>query len=211
MAYANIAEFRADLAIDLNDASNAIWSTAELDRAIGHAVNDIALAVGLSATEDLSTIAGAKDYDITSYTDILRIDGVEYLVGEEPQSWVQYWVYEGKLRLLIDEAPSDTSGTIRIFYTKKYTVDATGSDLPEESEELALLGAKAYCLLQEGVGAIPRANVDEEAAERYHRAGLDAMGEFQRRLGEVRAERFRPPHPSITPAWWGKPIGWDRV
>ncbi len=90
-------------------------------------------------------------------------------------------------------------------------MDAQGSDLPEELEELALLGARAHCLLQRGIGAIAAVNVDQEAAERYRELGLRAMDDFQRRLIALRAERYQPPHPATTPPWWGKPRGWDIV
>lgn len=211
MAYANIGAFRADLAIDLDDASNSIWSTAELDRALEHAMREIALAVGLSATQEMATVAGQSEYDISTYTDILRIDAVEYPADQDPKAWTQFWVYESQLRLLLEEPPSDSSGTIRIYYTKGYTVDANGSNLPEELEELALLGAKGYCLLQEGIGAIGRVNVDAEAAARYHQMGLAALDEFKRRLAQKEAERFEPPQPAWTPGWWGKPSTWDKV
>jgi len=104
----NLSDMRARLRTDLHDedSQNYRWTDGELDRHIQHTVRQFSLALPLEAKTTLATTAESRDISITTLTDLVAIEAVEYPVGEYPPSYMRFSVWLGTLTLLIDSAPA---------------------------------------------------------------------------------------------------------
>src|SRR5919108_6140117 len=90
-----IADIRARLRKDLHDedSANYRWTDGELDRHTQHAVREFSLALPLEAKTALTTTAGSRDLSLSSLTDLVAIEAVEYPAGLFPPSYARYSVW----------------------------------------------------------------------------------------------------------------------
>ncbi|MCK4581360.1 MAG: hypothetical protein KAU10_08405, partial [Dehalococcoidia bacterium] len=79
----NLAEIRARVRQDLHDedANNYRWTDEELNRHIQHAVRELSIAVPAEAKVTLYTTADSRELSISSLSDLVAIEAVEYPVG----------------------------------------------------------------------------------------------------------------------------------
>ena len=68
-------------------------------------MREFSLAVPLEAKSTLATTAGSRDLSISSLTDLVAIEAVEYPAGEYPPSYVRHSIWLTTLTLLIDKTP----------------------------------------------------------------------------------------------------------
>jgi hypothetical protein len=66
------------------DAEDYRWSDDELDRHIAHAVRDFSEAVPCEQKTTLPTTSGSREIDISTVTERVMVQAVEYPVGKFP-------------------------------------------------------------------------------------------------------------------------------
>ena len=143
------------------DAANYRWTDDELHRHIDHAVSDVSRAVPLQLIEAL-VIADDddKDIDISSVTDRVTVDSVEYPTDEDPRRFRRFSVWGDTLTLLVDDSVI-AAEDVNMYYGKKHTLAGT-STLPVYLEDLVATGAAAYATREWAAYAINQANVGGE-------------------------------------------------
>jgi len=209
----NLAEMRARVRKDLHDedANNYRWTDGELDRHIGHAVRELSLSAPLEGKATLQTTAGSRELSLSSLTDLVQIETVEYSVGEYPPRYVRFSLWSDTLTLLVDGAPGG-SEDVCIYYTKLHTLDANGSTIPAPLEDLVTVGAGAYAALEWASYATNRVNVGGGATwKNYLIWGQDRLAAFMRglarhsRKNSVRVRQlYRPYEPPASQSTdWG--------
>ena len=208
----DLGEMRTLVRRDLHDedASAFRWTDAELDRHIQHAVKELGLSVPLQATTSPSTTAGSRDLSLGGIVDLIRVEAVEYPIDKYPPVYVRFSSWAGTLTMLI-EAASDGGETVRLYYIKLHTLDATSSTIPTHLEDLVATGAAAYSALEWSSFATNRVNVGgPETWRNYQAWGKERLVVFQQMLkrlaanNSVRARHLyvpAAPRPSQSTDW----------
>jgi len=196
-----LADIRARARTDLHDENSQAyrWTDAEIDRHIAHALREFSLAAPQEAKAGLTTTAGSRDLSVSTLTDRVAIEAVEFPTGKYPPVYIRFSVWENTLTMLLDQAPSGGQ-SVNVHYTKLHTLDATGSSLPTALEDLLVTGAAGYAALEWASFATNRVNVGgEEVWKDYLTWAQERLGSFHQglarhsRKGKVRAHRLYPP------------------
>ncbi len=156
----NLSEMRSRVRKDLHDedAANYRWTDAELDRHIGRAVRELSLAIPLEAKTALTTGPNSRELSLTGIAGLIAIEAVEYPTGKYPPSYVQFSVWADTLAMLVQGAPIG-GDPVNVYYGKMHTLDANGSTIPPQLEEVVATGAVAYAALEWASFATNRVNV----------------------------------------------------
>ena len=139
------------------DSGNYRWTNDELDRHIAHAVKELSEAVPLPKKAILPTTPGSRQIDISSLTDRVMIEAVEYPVDRFPPHYQQFALWGDILSLFGDEVPDGSNAYI--YYGKLHTLDAQGSTIHTKLEDLVATGAEGYAAVEWAVYAVNRVNV----------------------------------------------------
>ena len=189
MPFANRSEFLAAIARDLGDPDAAIWTSDDLSRHLDHALAALADASGAEDSQDVSA-TGSDEYDLGGYPQIRALLAVEWPLSQQPPACIRFEVWRGRLRLL--DAVPPAGQTLRLHYRKAFTVDDEGSDVPADLQELAVLGARGYALLQEAARTIATVNVDGWVSRRYELQGERTLERFHQALAAMVTAREDP-------------------
>jgi hypothetical protein len=156
----NLSAMRALVRRDLHDedAASYRWSDDELDRHIGRAVREMSLAVPLEEKAVLTTTAGSRDLSLSSLSDRVAVEAVEFPLDQYPPAYVAFSLWGETLTLLIDSAPVAEQG-VGVYYGKLHTLDESGSTLPAALEDVVATGAAGYAALEWAGFATNRVNV----------------------------------------------------
>jgi hypothetical protein len=200
----NLSEMRTIVRRDLHDedAENYRWSDDELDRHIAHAVIDFSEAVPHEQKVTLPTTSGSREIDISTVTERVMVQVVEYPVGRFPPVYQRFALWADTLTLLGSEVP-DGSDTC-IYYGKLHTLDADTSTIPSQHEDRVAAGAGGYAAVEWAVYAINRVNVGgtgtPEELRQWGREKLNYFRKELRRLGRKNRVRIRTLYQSYYPS-----------
>ena len=105
----NLTEMRTIVRRDLHDedANNYRWTNDELDRHIAHAVKEFSEAVSYEQKATKATTSGSREIDISSITDRVMVEAVEYPVDRFPKKYQRFALWADTVTLLGDEVPVD--------------------------------------------------------------------------------------------------------
>jgi len=202
----NLADMRAIVRRDLHDedANNYRWTDDELDRHIAHAVKEFSDYIPYEQKATKATTSGSRDLDISSLTDRIVVEAVEYPVDKFPKGYQRFSLWGDTLTLLGDEVPDGSNAYI--YYGKLHTLDASGSTIPAKLEDLVAVGAGGYAAVEWAAYAINRVNVGGSPTPqefldwgnqklRYFRQELRRLG----RRNRVRASSlYKPYYPIVS-------------
>ena len=197
----DLTQMRTLVRRDLHDedSANYRWTDNELDRHIQRAAQELSLSIPLEAKATPTTTAGSRDLDISSLTDLISIEAVEYPVDKYPPVYVRFSLWAQTLILLVDGTPGGVEN-VNVYYGKLHTLDATSSTLPSHLEDLVATGAVAYAALEWASFATNRVNVGGEDVWRQYQAwGQERLSAFlnglaiQSRRNAIRARQLYVP------------------
>ena len=202
----NLTEMRTIVRRDLHDedASNYRWTNDELDRHIAHALKDFSERLPGEQKATKATTAGSREIDISSITDRVMVEAVEYPVDNFPKRYQPFALWGDTLTILGDEIPDGANAYI--YYGKLHTLDGSGSTIPTLLEDLIAVGAGGYAAVEWANYAINRVNVGGESTPREFLAwGNEKMRYFRqelKRLGRRNRVRvrslYRPYYPVVS-------------
>ena len=191
----NLTEMRAIVRRDLHDedAGNYRWSNDELDRHIAHAVKEFSEAIPYEQKATKATTSGSREVDISTLTDRIMVQAVEYPVDKFPKRYQRFSVWGDTITLLGDEVPDGSNAYI--YYGKLHTLDASTSTIPTNLEDLVAAGAEGYAAVEWAVYAVNRVNVGGTMTPSEFLAwGNEKLGFFRqelKRLGRRNRVRIR--------------------
>jgi len=189
----NLSEMIALVRKDLHDedSNNYQWSDDELTRHINRAVKELSERVPLLAKAVLPTTSGSREVDISSLTNRVMVQAVEYPVDESPAQYQQFSIWGDTLTIISGDEPNGAN--CYIYYGVIHTLDANGSTIPAECEDLVATGAGGYAAIGWAAFAINRVNVSGAVAPKEYRIwGNERLKIFKdglKRLG--RRQRIR--------------------
>jgi len=190
----NLTEMRAIVRRDLHDedAASYRWTNDELDRHIAHAVKDFSEAVPYEQKATKATTSGSREIDISTVTDRIMVEAVEYPVDKFPKKYQRFALWGDALTLLGDEVPDGSNAYI--YYGKLHTLGES-STIPTMYEDLIAAGACGYAAVEWAVYAINRVNVGGILTPRelltWGREKLNYFRQELRRLGRRNRVRIR--------------------
>lgn len=181
----NLAQMRAAVRQDLHDEDPAAyrWTDAVLDRHITRAVAEYSLASPLEQRTTLQTTPNSRDLSVTTLTNLIDIEAVEWPVGNFPPARVGFSLWQTTITLDTVNAPSGTEN-VYVYWTKPHAVDA-GTTVPVAHDHIIAAGAAGYAAL----------DWTSFASNRVNTGGEDVWGRYKsfadERLRGYRAELRR--------------------
>jgi len=202
----NLTDMRAIVRRDLHDedASNYRWTNDELDRHIAHALKDLSEHLPCEQKATKATTSGSREIDISSVTDRVMVEAVEYPVDNFPKRYQPFAMWGDTLTILGDEIPDGSNACI--YYGKLHTLDGAGSTIPTPHEDLIAVGAGGYAAEEWANYAINRVNVGGGITPReflnWGNEKLRCFRQELRRLGRRNRVRvrslYRPYYPVVS-------------
>ena len=191
----NITEMRTIVRRDLHDedVANYRWTDDELNRHITHAVKELSEYIPCEQKATKATTSGSREIDISTITDRIIVEAVEYPVDKFPRNYQRFSLWGDTLTILGDEVPDGSNAYI--YYGKLHTLDASSSTLPVEYEDLVTTGACGYAAVEGAAYAINRVNIGGDVAPReFLTWGKERLSYFKaelKRLGRRNRVRVR--------------------
>ena len=155
----NLTDMRAIVRRDLHDedANNYRWTNDEMDRHIAHAVKEFSEFIPYEQKATKATTSGSRELDVSTITDRIMIEAVEYPVDKFPKKYQPFALWGDTLTILGDEVPDGSNSYI--YYGKLHTLDANGSTILARLEDLIAVGAGGYAAAEWAIYATNRVNI----------------------------------------------------
>jgi len=178
-----LSDMRTLVRRDLKDEdnSNYRWQDNEIDRAIARAVAELSRYVPREMKTTIATTNGSRDVAMTTLTDRVSVDRVEFPVGETPRSFQRFTVYSETITLIGDVGGNGAN--CYIYWGKVHTLDGSTSTIPSYLEDVLALGAAAYAVLSHTQYRTDTAGFGGERADTdYQSWGTVMLKEFKAQL-----------------------------
>jgi len=172
-----LAAIRLRIRDDLDDAASTLWTDAELDRFISHALRQLSHAIPRQQSTTIATTNGSRAVSITALTPRVRIVAVEYPTGTDPRTYVDFssWIDT----LTITSGPVPSGGNCIVYWHSQHTLDVSTSTLSEEEEEILIAGAEGYACRQQAAYAVNRISTGGPGVDRdWKTLSADLLAEF---------------------------------
>lgn len=182
-----LTEMRSRLRIDLHDedSSDYRWTDDQLDRHLGRAVRELNGAQPRPDAATIQTGPDGRSVSLTSLSDLVRVEAVEFPVGESPPSYVDFR-HRGATLDLIAEEPPKADESVKVLYGRLHTLDATTSTIPPHLEELVITGAAGYAAMDLSGHAINSINMGGPDTWRHFLVwGQEKLAHFRQGLADL--------------------------
>jgi len=186
----NLTEMRARVREDLQDtdAQNYRWTDDEVDGAIDRVVQEYSLHAPIEQQDDIATTPEETELDVSSLQGLLEIESVEFAIGYTPKYLQRFEYWAGKL-YMEDEGDGNDA---RVRWLKRHILDAESSTIPEEHEEIIVLGATGYLAMSASAYTVDRASIaGRHATINYKAWGKERLDRYDKKLKAIsRANRI---------------------
>ncbi len=193
---ADLAAIRDRVEATLQDATNLIWSTADLDEAIRQALADYSIVDPLETITTVTLAAAGREVDISAITGRIGVTRVWWPYTstdpEYPPNWCTFEEWDDILFLDTEAVPA-VDDVVRVWYHSLQTIEdldsAAATSLPPIADSLIVTGAAAYAAQARAVELSEELNVDENVVKRLRtystekmEAFIDALHKLARRM-----------------------------
>ncbi len=180
----NLTEMRARVREDLQDtdSQNYRWTDDEVDGAIDRVVTEYSLHAPIEQQDDITTTDGDTELDISSLSGLLKIESVEFPIGQTPK-YLQRTEYWAGYLYMEDEGDGEDA---RVRWLKKHTLTAGSTTIPAEHEEIIVLGATGYLAMSASAYTVDRASIaGRHATINYKAWGKERLSRYDKKLKAV--------------------------
>ena len=206
-----LSELRELVEQDVDDAGNAVWTTAEIDRAIEKALSEYSRARPLQGDGTITLAADGREVSLSTLTGLTTVVRVWYPYTstdpEDPPQWRQWELWGSTLYVLDGDEPA-SGDVVRVYYHELHTIEdlnsATETTVPPEDEETVVLGAGGYAALEKARGSVGEAGVSTETPEHWLAWATGRINSFNVQLTEIRRQlllRVDKRVPIQRPGW----------
>jgi hypothetical protein len=189
----NLGDMKTLVRRDLHDedSENYRWTDDEIERHIAHAVRDFSEAVPLEQKTLKATTSGSREINISTITDRVSVEAVEYPSGEYPARYRRFSLWGDILNLLDEEVPDGSYACI--YFGKLHSLDVSTSTIPAVYEDIVAIGASGYAAVEWSVYAVNRVNVGGTTTSgEILDWGREKLSLFRKELGRLgRKNRVR--------------------
>jgi len=184
-----VAKARQDLE-DPNPPAT-IWSDADLQRHVGHAVTEYQLWKPLEVlVTSLSLAVGQRTIDVTGIVNLVRVVTVEYPTGQWPPAYVQFQQFGNTLTLFLDGAPGTADPlNVNLYTQQRHTVTGSQCTVDPADDEAIIAGTVHFAAQEYSFRTAGQINVTgPDTWLRYRDLAFDKAAEFRGYLAVVRAK-----------------------
>jgi len=189
----NIADYVNQVRQDLEGPNPpaSIWSDADLQRHVQHAVREYTIWKPQEVLEQGMTLTpGSRNLALAPLPNLIRVLAVEYPVGNWPVTYVQFQVFGGTLTLSLDGAPLGTDPlNVNLYCLERHSVSAIACSIDPADDEAIIAGAVHFAA---GEYAFKTAGMVHVAGPntwlRYRDLALDKAAEFRGYLQIIRGK-----------------------
>jgi len=144
----------------LQDENNAIYSANEINSVLDDCLVELSLYSPYMTKESLSTTANSFDVDVSSLTDLIKVDYAEWKVDKSPKQYRNVMQYGSVCRLLVETAPTSAED-IYMYCQRVHSLVASpaSSTLDPVEETLLTRLTAARLAISKGTYYINRANI----------------------------------------------------
>ena len=188
----NLSEMITLVRGDLKDESSPYqWSDEELTRHIKHALRELSESLPLPAKAMLPTVSDSREVSISSLTDRVMVQALEYPLEEYPPRYQRFSLWGDAMTILSGDEPD--SSNCCVYYGKLHSIDDNGSTLPGKHEDLIVTGACGYAALSLAAASINKVNIGGRlTSEELRTWGNEKLKIFKERLKRLgRRQRVR--------------------
>lgn len=202
----NLTEMKTIVRRDLHDedSENYRWTDDELERHIARAVKEYSRAFPYEQKVAISTTAGSREIDISSITERVSVEAVEYPAGNYPPIYQRFSLWGDILTILSDELPDGSD--VYMYYGKLHILDSSVSTIPAVNEDLVATGACGFAAVEWAIYAVNRVNTGGiNTPDQFLTWGRKKLAYFRRELkkmgnkNRVRVSAlYRPRQPQVS-------------
>jgi hypothetical protein len=190
----NLTEMKARVREDLQDtdSQNYRWTDDEVEGAIDRVVMEYSLHAPIEQQDDIATTDRDTELDISTLTGLLKIESVEFPIGQTPKYLQHFEHWAGHLYMQDEGGGEDA----RVKWLKKHTLTADSTTIPAEHEEIIVLGATGYLAMSASAYTVDRASIaGRHATINYKAWGKERLARYDRKLKAIaRANRVTQRH-----------------
>lgn len=187
MALATAIDMVRQMLMDVDEVSPEMSDNA-IAAHLRHAVERYSAHVPHYRLVTRPTQVGEMVVDISTLTDRVVVEAVEYPLGEVPRSFVRFRVWGDELTLLSGPVPSGDN--CRIYYGGLHTLDEAATTIPEGDMHLLATGGAGYAALALSRMATNRVTTGGKGvAEAYRLWGNEALQRFHGALSQRSSRR----------------------
>jgi hypothetical protein len=182
----NLTEMKTIVRRDLHDedSENYRWTDDELERHIDRAVKELSGTLPYEQKAVKATTSGSRDIDISTITQRVSVEAVEYPVDNYPAIYQRFSLWGDIMTLLSDEVPDGSDAYI--YYGKLHTLDSSTSTIPAVNEDLVAAGACGYAAVEWAIYAVNRVNTGGlNTPEEFLTWGRKKLSFFRRELKKL--------------------------
>ena len=171
------SEFQAGTAL--------VWEPDELDLYIGECLIEISETKPYEVKETLTTTASSKDIDISSITDLLEVDKVEFRVDKNPRQFRNCSIFGDTLTMDVGFLPL-ADETVYLFCHKVHQLSDSTSTLNPALERLLTIGVTAQAAIAKAQKYIDKVNIGGVTTPtQMHAWGINRLAIYQREVRRI--------------------------
>jgi hypothetical protein len=187
---ATINDYVASVRVDLDDPGAAIWSTADLQRHVLHAVAEYQIWKPREVTDTAHALTpGSRSIALADVPQLIRVLAVEYPAGQWPPAYVQFQQWGATLTLFLDGAPTGADPpAVTLYMLQRHTVDGSQCTVDPADDEAIVAGAVHFAALEYAFLTAGKILATGQGTSlRYRDLAIDKATEFRGYLAAVRA------------------------
>jgi hypothetical protein len=180
----NLTEMRARVREDLQDtdSENYRWTDDEVDGAIDRVVTEYSLHAPIEQQGDIATTDSDTELDISSLSGFLKVESVEFPIGQTPKYMQRFEYWAGHLYMQEEGNGNDA----RVRWLKKHTLDAQFTTISAEHEEIIVLGATGYLAMSASAYTVDRASIaGRHATINFKAWGKERLDRYDKKLKAI--------------------------
>ncbi len=180
----NLNEMRGRVREDLMDTDPAqyLWSDGEIEAMIQRVVGEYSLRAPIEQQDDVATGVASPIIDISSLTDLLRVVSVEWPIDLVPPYLQRFRFWAGNLSMPVQGDGTDA----RIQWLRRHELTVTSTTIPDEHQEVVILGATGYLAMSISAYTVDRATISGERANvNYREWGKERLARYETRLKSI--------------------------
>ncbi len=171
------------------------WEDDELDLLIFDCISEISKRSPYEVKETLTTTAGSRDLDISSITNLLSVEEIEYKVGSTPKNMRSCSVFADILTMDINTSPG-ADENVYLYCHKFHQLTDTSSTLKPELEDILVLGVCAKAAISKARTLINKINTGGAKTPTEMQAwGATQLALFDRELLRITKPRMWVQYP----------------
>lgn len=134
------------------------WTDDEIDVYISDCLIEMAKYKAYEVKEELTTVVGSRELDVSTINDLLEVKEVEYPVDKQPRRFRQFSRWGNILRMELDSTPGDGED-VYLYCAKYHGLSDTASTLNPTLERILILGVSGKAAITKAQPKINAVNV----------------------------------------------------